>query len=1022
MKRLLLLFALSCIVPFSCEKPDDTEPVEHTKDELVYKGVTVRLGKLNTKMSISENSSPYWTKGDSVFYVNPATGIVRTAKVYSNGGVVSLPLEVESSCKNVLAVYGCTGMSKVNDKYTVNTVSPLFAGILDTESSEEQVIYPIFAFIRFSCGKNGVRSLTFRSNDGTPVCGTGGDIGLNLKNGGLSVDVPNACDSISVSVTDDDTFFYGALPCKLSKGYSINAYDDSGTLIARGSSSESISLEAGDLLELGSLEDILVPADGHYEFNWDGKNYYVTQTGAGKKNGKTWENAMSASELSALLRSGTITEDVSVHMAEGEYNINVSIDTGSYSCHFKGGYPQGLHNGDTDCRDIHNNKTLVTGNNSGRIMYISAPLKFVFDGIDFAYANGASNYGGVVYLNNPEALFQVDNACFYSNYAYRGGALFVSSGKAAFHNCIFENNSAHDRGAVFNASSSEAFLYFNKCAFISNYLDGGEWGTVSSCNSQSVVAMNNCVSHGNYSTVSSNDPTFNGQYHFSVSNCTFIEETKLRGVIRVENDAEGRIINSIVINTADSKPAITMNNQKYRLNSYGHNILGSVDGSGEQAFQPHRSDLQNVASINAVWDERDNNYHWDDQPAGFDPATPEQLRQALSQDFLNWLDEVDPEALTTDYNGNRRETDYLRPGAYEGTHISPSADILIKSSTTSYAMLREAVRLSFFNIYQATDVSVDWGDGSASNEKLNANGVLSHEFIAPGVYSITAKAGGVSASFEITVSSLLSLDKAMAELHDGNKCWVMTHRAHTTDWSIPENSVSAVNASIAAGAEFIETDTQITSDGVVVVCHDQTINSTTNGTGDIPSLTLSKIKSYYMKDRNGRVTSEKMPTLEEFLLAARGKVYVNLDYSPRTASTAQVMEVVDKLGMNGQVLYYCNSEEKVDEVLSLNPDAQVYFNHSIYRKMAGKGPYCIQAIWGNTLTPSSGTAVNAKNAHNAGMVVTVCLLNVLADYIPAKSIDPSQVNSIFNVFPACKMIMTDCPEELIEVLASKGKR
>ena len=131
---------------------------------------------------------------------------------------------------------------------------------------------------------------------------------------------------------------------------------------------------------------------------------------------------------------------------------------------------------------------------------------------------------------------------------------------------------------------------------------------------------------------------------------------------------------------------------------------------------------------------------------------------------------------------------------------------------------------------------------------------------------------------------------------------------------------------------MIECDTHVTSDGVVVVCHDQTINATTNGTGDITKMTYAEIQKYNLKDRNGRVTDEKMPTLEEFLKAGRGKIYFNLDYSPRTASTQEVMNVVKELDMMEQVFFYCNSSQKAEEVLSISKNGtRVHMGTSAYK-------------------------------------------------------------------------------------------
>ena len=66
----------------------------------------------------------------------------------------------------------------------------------------------------------------------------------------------------------------------------------------------------------------------------------------------------------------------------------------------------------------------------------------------------------------------------------------------------------------------------------------------------------------------------------------------------------------------------------------------------------------------------------------------------------------------------------------------------------------------------------------------------------------------------------------------------------------------------------------------IVVCHDQTIDRTTNGSGKIKDLSLAEIKRQKIVDSSGNLTSEVIPTLQEvFSLASefRQKGYlVNL--------------------------------------------------------------------------------------------------------------------------------------------------
>lgn len=80
-----------------------------------------------------------------------------------------------------------------------------------------------------------------------------------------------------------------------------------------------------------------------------------------------------------------------------------------------------------------------------------------------------------------------------------------------------------------------------------------------------------------------------------------------------------------------------------------------------------------------------------------------------------------------------------------------------------------------------------------------------------------------------------------------------------------ENSLSCIEKGIRAGADMIEIDLHLTADGVVVVCHDQSIDRTTDGEGLIRELTLEQIRTHHLVDAEGNATSETIPTLEEVL-------------------------------------------------------------------------------------------------------------------------------------------------------------
>lgn len=334
------------------------------------------------------------------------------------------------------------------------------------------------------------------------------------------------------------------------------------------------------------------------------------------------------------------------------------------------------------------------------------------------------------------------------------------------------------------------------------------------------------------------------------------------------------------------------------------------------------------------------------------------------------------------------------------------------------ALLKEVVEVRFDNVNGNADMTVDFGDGTVESGKASQR--FTHQYTTAGDYNISVSADGYDVTKRIRIYNLLALSEATKQFRDTNckKVWVMTHRARTTDHSIPENSLMSVEAAIASGAEMIECDTHITKDGQVVVCHDQTINATTNGSGDITQMTLEEIRQYNLLDRDGRVTTEKMPTLEEFLKAGRGRIYYNIDFSPRTASTKQVASIVQKLDMFESVLLYCDSDEKVQEVLDFNPKAQPYPWTGRHRLLIGRpGNYFVQYSY---LTNGTSTALGSSL--NDGMLCSVTFLAFSGSKVGLWTVNDTYLDELLSLYPQVHLIMTEVPDLLIPALEKRGLR
>jgi glycerophosphoryl diester phosphodiesterase len=95
----------------------------------------------------------------------------------------------------------------------------------------------------------------------------------------------------------------------------------------------------------------------------------------------------------------------------------------------------------------------------------------------------------------------------------------------------------------------------------------------------------------------------------------------------------------------------------------------------------------------------------------------------------------------------------------------------------------------------------------------------------------------------------------------------------------PENTMAAFQKALEMGADGIELDVHLSKDGHLIVCHDETLQRTTNGMGWIKDLTLEEIRQYDGGSWFGKVyQGEKVPLLEEVLdLIQPTKVLLNVE-------------------------------------------------------------------------------------------------------------------------------------------------
>lgn len=127
----------------------------------------------------------------------------------------------------------------------------------------------------------------------------------------------------------------------------------------------------------------------------------------------------------------------------------------------------------------------------------------------------------------------------------------------------------------------------------------------------------------------------------------------------------------------------------------------------------------------------------------------------------------------------------------------------------------------------------------------------------------------------VTVLFFSSCSQGLWNSKEGVERGVVSVVAHRAGAGLaPENSLTAVDEALAVGADVIEVDVHLTADGELVVCHDNTIERTTNGKGRIGEMTLEEIRAYRIVAADGAVTEEPLPTLGDVLWRINGRCRV----------------------------------------------------------------------------------------------------------------------------------------------------
>ena len=138
----------------------------------------------------------------------------------------------------------------------------------------------------------------------------------------------------------------------------------------------------------------------------------------------------------------------------------------------------------------------------------------------------------------------------------------------------------------------------------------------------------------------------------------------------------------------------------------------------------------------------------------------------------------------------------------------------------------------------------------------------------------------------------------------------------------------AFHKAVEMGADGIELDVQFSRDGEIVICHDETIDRTSDGEGPIRAYTLSELKKFNFCSVHKEFGFVPLPTLREFLdYMKENDFLLNIelktgayDYPGIEAATAAM---VREYGLQERVLYSSFSIGSLRKLRSADRTARI---------------------------------------------------------------------------------------------------
>jgi len=159
--------------------------------------------------------------------------------------------------------------------------------------------------------------------------------------------------------------------------------------------------------------------------------------------------------------------------------------------------------------------------------------------------------------------------------------------------------------------------------------------------------------------------------------------------------------------------------------------------------------------------------------------------------------------------------------------------------------------------------------------------------------------------------------------HSNSKPLIIAHRGDSAN--APENTIAAFRLALANGADGIELDVMLSADQKLVIIHDDTLDRTTNGHGQVGKTPFAALReldagSWFKPEFKG----EPLPLLDEVFEELGGKFLINVELknykTPKDQLPELVVALIKKHGLGEGVLISSFNARNLPRVKSLAPE------------------------------------------------------------------------------------------------------